>query len=150
MPEQRLDDNGSPRDDAGDAFLRVFIRGLNAAAARESSNDADTTIGVTLWVGGSIVSGQLVGSATYFRGLKETFREATGGDDSFDGLFDTITTELSKDADNDEGPIRFVHLREARTFVAGQEPIPANQGMWWRGRLDHIDGFAFGLLSVSN
>lgn len=42
----------------------------------------------------------------------------------------------------------FLHLRQARVFVPGQEGMPDN-GMFWRGRLSEVTGWALGHLGVA-
>jgi hypothetical protein len=146
MSEQAPEGEPVVEPQQGDWLLASFVQGLNRMAA---GGDDDAQVGVTMWVGGAMVSGFLVGCATYFRGLHETFREATGGSDSYDAMFEKLTTGVAEhDAEEHDDPIGFVHMREARTFVAGQQPVPANRGVWWRARIEQVDVFAFGVLGV--
>jgi hypothetical protein len=53
-------------------------------------------------------------------------------------------TDALRDADRTE----FIHLREARVYGAGANPLPGN-GMLWRGRLSDVAGWSFGLLGAT-
>jgi hypothetical protein len=43
---------------------------------------------------------------------------------------------------------QFIHLKNARFHHHNVKPIPVNQGVWWRGRLEAVDGFFIGTLQV--
>jgi len=57
--------------------------------------------------------------------------------------------EETDNGDESLEPVRFIHLMNARTLAPGGSPIPANRGVWWRGRLDSVDGWCFGELSTA-
>lgn len=43
--------------------------------------------------------------------------------------------------------IKYIHLDKAQIYSPGAKPIPGkSDGIFWRGRLDSIDGFFFGKL----
>lgn len=57
---------------------------------------------------------------------------------------DVNAGEQGKEADSEpDPPTPFIHLRDARIFIPGQEGMPGN-GMLWRGRLSEIVGWSFG------
>ena len=41
----------------------------------------------------------------------------------------------------------FIHLKNAEYKNSGNQPISANSGTWWRGRISSIDGFSFDFLT---
>jgi hypothetical protein len=47
-------------------------------------------------------------------------------------------------------PPNYIHLKEAKFFLpsGAGKPIPANQGVWWRGRLSEVSGFILGSLAI--
>jgi hypothetical protein len=44
-------------------------------------------------------------------------------------------------------PPHFLHLRDARIFQPDGQPFPLQEGSWWRGRLETVDGFMLGTLT---
>lgn len=113
-------------------------------------------IGVTLAVGGAVVSGTLISGRKYFEELGDALSSAseTEGDmqsilgeswKQFTGIYDK-----PEDAPDDwQGPrANFIHLRGARYFAPGQRPIPTTQGFLWRGKLSAVDAFSIGNLSM--
>lgn len=110
--------------------------------------------GMTLMVGGLLVSGVLVGFRQYLEGIANEFRNATsdtpGVGAALAGAFDTAMAELDAeepgDGDGDgssdqDGPLSFIHLKDVRVRDQQGNSIRAP---WWRGRLGAVDGFIFG------
>ena len=111
------------------------------------------------------MSGQLVGGREYFVGVGEEMKSGTENlteetskfwDRLFSDMADTVYgTESGKGGENEESedlgiadPPRYVHLRDARIFHPGGSPLPTNRGVWWRTRLEAVDGFSFGRLGT--
>lgn len=111
-------------------------------------------IGITLNVGGLLISGELVGGKKYFKGIGEDFSSRLGKvvadkmRKSFEDLGKKTYDDSEKKRRKDFKEPHFIHLRNARFYYPGQQPIPKNQGVWWRGRLETVDAFCLGLLSV--
>lgn len=114
----------------------------------------DATLGVTLFVHGAVVSGQIVGGAEFFEGLAEecdaAVRRDTGeeaGPDTLAGYFrDCGRRWYGDEADLDAMAITYIHLRDARVIQSNLSQVPT-PGTWWRGRLTSVDGWIFGSLS---
>ncbi|WGY67036.1 hypothetical protein KEC55_09165 [Burkholderia cepacia] len=129
-----------------DWFLQSLVSIVNAS---------DMEIGITLFVSGALVSGQLVGGKHYFEGFASEF--ATGFDDpevaaSFKRNFEKygeIFVEPDGTYKQDLEAPHFIHLKNARMFHPGGKAIPDNRGTWWRGRIREISGFSLGSLSQS-
>jgi hypothetical protein len=139
-------DEERPIDD-GDFELGMLVRLANAGAM---------SLGVTLWVGGSVISGLLVGAATYFDGVAEKTARAGGdGGEVLAGLYrdkaaafrEQIGTEFET-AFSAPYTLTFIHLQHARVFSPGGFFIPRDEGVWWRGRIDRVDGFFIGNFST--
>ncbi|MDE2696267.1 MAG: gas vesicle protein [Chloroflexota bacterium] len=135
-------------------------------------NRVDIEFGITLCVGGGLVSGTLVGGAKYFEGfgddIEDGFTEAFGGEEErpiardianqfrqhadlysqHDAESDIADRESDQTVTARNAPPRFVHLSSARFFFGEGEHLPTNRGVWWRGRLDAVEGFSLGVLSV--
>lgn len=124
----------------------MFVGAFNEAGG-------ESAIGVTLWVGGSIVSGELISRSAFFAGVADMMRTRPNTEAfvlAFDKFAKDAAEEDSQTAEGEsESRIGYIHLRNARTFNSGN-PIPANQGVWWRGRMESVDAWSFGLLAVAS
>lgn len=108
-------------------------------------------IGVTLIVGGAVIAGMLISGKKYFEELADAMKTTSEEDGDFQSqLADawrryTTLYERPDDAADDwtPGPAGYIHLRNAKLYSQGRQPLPAN-GMLWRGRLAAVDGFALG------
>jgi hypothetical protein len=144
--EATLADDETPNPE--DFMLNTFVAAANAGKG---------SVGITLWVGGTIVSGATAGVAEFFDGVAEEF-DAVSTEVGSDGqalgdVFRMVAYEARKDvvaAESEDDPpsFQFIHLKNAKAFSPGSQPIPTNRGVWWRGRLDAVDGWCFGELSV--
>lgn len=119
----------------------------------DTVNGKEFELPITLFVSGLIVSGQLTSGHKYFVGLGEQLTTFFGGPSEETAktvaYFTAPADMYTKDNEGEEEPLpQYIHLREARIFTPGQQPIPS-EGSWWRGRLSSVDGFHFGSLSAS-
>lgn len=113
-------------------------------------------IGVTLTIGGSIVSGTLISGATYFKELGEKLQSEPEGEHGIKHILGKGWSEYQNiyqkpsDAEEDwETPkANYLHLRNARYFAPGQQSLPRDVGFLWRGKLSAVDAFALGALSA--
>ncbi|MHB8857399.1 MAG: gas vesicle accessory protein GvpU [Bellilinea sp.] len=126
-----------------DWFLQLLV---------DTCNHSEFSISITLNVGGVLVSGELIGGEKYFAGFASDLKEAGLSIeivDSFNKLGD-IYGKQGEQVEHDKStqPPQYIHLKNARIFHPGGNPIPMNRGVWWRGRLEAIDGFILGSLSV--
>lgn len=130
------------RIDQRDWFLQSLINGVNGQ---------DTELGITLNIGGFLVSGQLVSGHKYFEGFgadlgsaftdPEAKRVLQQSFERFGGLY-------TSDPSNEPAiaPPNYLHLKNARFFNTAGKSIPENRGVWWRGRVSEISGFFLGVL----
>ena len=144
--EQQPEDVGQRGWYAPDWLLGAFVTAVNAGARQ---------VGITLWTGGLLVSGTLVGVDDYFEGVATAFDEAAvPGEESLGAMFrtlgeqarDLIQAEDRESAASDTPPPdpAFIHLQNATTYSPGLQPIPTDRGVWWRGRLESVGGWSFG------
>lgn len=119
------------------------------------TNDAMFEVGITLQVSGMLVSGSLVSGKAYFDGFAADFASIFAEPE----IASSIRRDLSSYGDvynaPDEGqpdrpPPQYVHLKNARFFNTAGKPIPANRGVWWRGRIREVGGFTLGSLSAAD
>lgn len=116
-------------------------------------NKSTLEIGITLVVGGSIVSGRLVGGKKYFETFAREFSEAWNGE-SKESIYDAFAKHGERYVQDDDeekqnsSPPQFIHLIDSRCFLPGQQPLPTNKGVLWRGKINAVSGFSLGLLST--
>jgi hypothetical protein len=96
---------------------------------------------VTLVVGGFLISGTAVSAKRYF------MHNAVS---AMAGMMEQVKNEASRREANRAETIKktYIHLKDARYYTPGQNPIPSNTGVFCRISLDAIAGFSFGRLSV--
>jgi hypothetical protein len=121
-------------------------------------NDESASIPITLSVGSILISGDMIGGKTYFdefaRQFKDGFKNinsetASTIEEAFKRLgdvYDPIQKEFQ------EGAIiskpRLIHIKDAQIYQSGASPLPSKKGVLWRGRLEAVDGFSLGKLSL--
>jgi len=124
-------------------------------------NTTGIEFGITLCVGGIVISGQLTSGKKFFEAIANDALEASGpadqdvvrrafsdylgnfgkqiyGQDQIEDQSDNEVVETVKQLP------AYIHLRDAKFFHNSGNPIPTNHGLWWRGRITVVDGFSFG------
>lgn len=118
--------------------------------------DGPLEMGITLQVSGLLVSGRLVSGARYFEGIASDFAHglaaypqvAKSVRDSFEEFGKLI---YQSDAAPSSRPLpHYIHLTDAKFFSTAGEPVPAEKGVWWRGRISEVGGFALGQLQTQS
>ena len=110
-------------------------------------NTEEMSFGITLNVGGLLVSGTLIGGQHYFEGFGSDF---SGGDESAENLkkaFAKYSNIYTQEKEDKQKSPRYIHLQDAQFFNTSGNPIPSNKGVWWRGRVSEVSGFMLGSLS---
>jgi hypothetical protein len=125
-----------------DWFLAELVR---------RANEGGLSVGVTLCVGGTLVSGSLIGGRAYFESIAE--RAAVGARDAQEAeraraflrspaaMYGTVSDGAPEP---DDEPLVYIHLAHARFFTSSARPITGKPGVLWRGRLGAVDGFVLG------
>jgi hypothetical protein len=125
-------------EDIGDWFLALLVRFANQEAL---------TVGVSLIIGGVVVSGTLVGGKEYFEGFANELADAAKDEDreltrtaflKYREMYDPLPEEV---------PVEYIHLRDAHFVYPGRVAVPTNRGVWWRGRLGEVGGWNLGELT---
>jgi hypothetical protein len=114
-------------------------------------NKSLVEFGVTLFVEGVTISGQLVSGKKYFETFAKEFSDAYPGNaeiqenirQAFAGHAAIYDRE---DADKVSPPPQFIHLINCRCFSPGGV-LPGNRGILWRGKINAVSGFSLGSLS---
>jgi len=115
------------------------------------SNNTRLSIGITLSVGGSLVSGQLITHGAYFEQLSKDFSEAFRKFEGVDveELQSAIQTFDSPPQDDDPQPaMQYLHLKDAKVYTSSSTPVLSG-GQLWRGKISSVDGFTLGTITKS-
>ena len=130
-----------------------FLQGLVSIV----NKSPEISIGITLHVDGFLVSGHLVSGKRYFEGFAQEFGgRVPGVKNDPEKQIEKAVAQLGKSFYGDEAeksggrPVHYIHLEGARMFHPGGEAIPADRGIWWRGRLTCVAGFSLGLLHAKD
>jgi hypothetical protein len=136
--QEKLDDSMQPPMPQ-DWLLRMLVR---------QANDYAQEMGITLYVGGLMVSGLLIGHVRYLELLSEVFRSAHGsGRDSAIAIGDELkkASEAEKTlSPEDKNDPHFIHLRDVRFLSPGQPTTNGAENLIWRGRLACVDAWSLG------
>ncbi|UVC19231.1 hypothetical protein IHQ72_33200 [Mesorhizobium onobrychidis] len=131
--------------DARDWFLQNLV---------DLVNHTGVSIGITLTVGGVLVSGQLTSGKKYFEEFGKTFAGGfKDGDPEFIAYLEKVYSQYgdiyapSKSKGEHKELPSYVHLKDVHIFSAPGRPIPTEDGNWWRGRICEVQGFMLGSLN---
>ena len=116
--------------------------GILELIVKFSENENPLETGITLITDGFLVSGFIVSKDKYMKHnvLTSSIEE---------GLKEAISKEQPQSPEpEDDGERNFIHLRDARYFTPGQPPIPGNEAVYCRIRLEKISGFSLGVLGA--
>ena len=135
-----------------DWLLRALVTSANAAIKFE--------LPITLYVGGLIVSGLLVGGERYFDAIADEIAAGTIPTDEApsDSAVETPSFpeilrgygkgyESATGQEIDAWP-EFIHVLDAQAF-SPSGPIPTTRGVPWRGLLRRVDAFSYGRLETA-
>ena len=119
-------------------------------AFAQIANDHAIEFGMTLQVGGVLVSGTMVGGPTYFKLLNEALATAKGT--NADELAARLIEGLSRASDKIYGAdappnliTTYIHMRDVNLYDAAGNSSVSRLSLW-RGRLAAVDGFFLGTL----
>eukprot|EP01133_Synstelium_polycarpum_P023531 gene23531-28198_t len=127
---------------APDVHLADLVRVVNLSD--------ETRFPITLVVSGATISGHVVSGSRFFRGLKHASasEECT---DALAGLWDSAIALYSEAQDEEAVDpivelerIGFIHLEDAVVHTGGTR----SGLMFWRGRLESVDGWSMGALNT--
>lgn len=116
-------------------------------------NKTPLEVGITLSIGGGLVSGILISHQQYFEELAADFSkpfEAFEGPEA-DHVKELVLGFISPPtAPGEREPaMQYLHLRDARLYSAGGGEAIPSKGALWRGKIAAVDGFSMGGLSAN-
>lgn len=127
-----------------DPFLATHVKFINKRGYE---------VGITLNVGGLLITGLLASGREYYKTFGEQYAgglRRSGVDESIaksmQETFESMGTRFYGASSEDKGeldnePIAFIHIKNARIYSGSQIVASVD---WWRGRLAAVDGFILG------
>ncbi|WP_136604651.1 gas vesicle accessory protein GvpU [Paenibacillus dokdonensis] len=103
--------------------------------------NAGLIIGITLTVGGNIVSGNMISGKEYMESIADTLENINEQGDTLATLYRSYSSNIYDGSDESER-VEFVHLKDAIIF---QGTVRHQVGLW-RGRINAVDGYSFGCM----
>jgi hypothetical protein len=129
---------------SGDFYLDILI----------SMAKGKAEMPITLMLNGLIISGILISSDEYFKLfadgiIKEIIdKHIESGKIKAPSKDDENQSEASGEEETDEINTKFIHLKDAQIFTPGQNPVPNNVKMLWRGKISSVDGYWLGSMTA--
>lgn len=110
---------------------------------REQQGD----LSLTVTVGGTLVTGLLIGEQEYFSRVGTMFSRGVPGlsaesRESLDRFWSTWV-DRREQSPEDKVRLAFLHLADAHVIVGDGIGVPRPAGVLWRCRLDAVDGYFF-------
>ena len=156
------EDQSPPNSDAATLLLTDHVRALVDVQGLSADyflqrlvsmvNGGSISIPITLHVEGQIISGQLIGGRQYFNEWAEAFAAGSSTDENDRKELRTLVASFGdvykpEEIEKAQTEPQFIHIRNARVYHSAGKPVPANEGVLWRGRINAVSGFNLGALS---
>lgn len=145
---------------APDVILGLLVEAINQVP----DDSTGPGVGLTLNVGGVVISGRLISNWQWTQLNRDSFAESSPN--GFSKLLDEVLVSMKESRDEiatartaaealpqryrnavlDQDHVAFIHLTEARIYIPGQPGMPGN-GLHWRGRLSEVGGWSFGVFN---
>jgi hypothetical protein len=121
-------------------------------------------VSITLSVGGMLISGILTSDSEYLKLLGEGIRAVTIPElravtEAFANLAESAQNaarerqreEEEAEALGEEDGVRpaYIHLKDAKLFLAVDMGLPTQGSVLWRGKIASVDGFVLGAFTPS-
>lgn len=132
------------RVDDKDWFLQMLVDMAN--------KNPSIGVGLTLNVGGMIISGNLCNGKDYFYRFGESLGDAIFPNDkdnaqSVHEAYRSIGDDVYDDS-SEKNPASYIHMMNAKFFSVKGDIIPSTSvGFLWRGKISSVDSFSLGSLS---
>jgi hypothetical protein len=109
----------------------------------------DGVLGITLTVGGTLITGRMVGRGAWVKDLREHFGDNVAFMDGFaDGWREQDEQWAAEDDEDQAEPpySTFIHLVDARVVTSAGFMPNGGRGAFWRGRLSEVQGWSLGTM----
>lgn len=134
IPPQR------PSPETTDNYLQVLVKLVNDV-------EGGISLPMTLLVGGTLVSGSLIGIREYFDLFAEQFATVFTDPEAAADVKKAIVPDMSAPSSPGDPLPQYIHLKDASYYASQGGPIVAGPGVLWRGRITEVGGFHFGRLT---
>jgi hypothetical protein len=135
--EKSVPEENIPQEDW---FLQILI---------DIVNSRQMSIGLTVNVGGFLISRLLIGGKAYFEGFAADLASAIPDAEASSFVkqkFGQLGDVYQREDKQDTSSPHYIHFKDAKFYHMTGEPIPGNRGVWWRGRISQVHGFVLGTL----
>ncbi|MNR29080.1 hypothetical protein D3C85_1464430 [compost metagenome] len=115
-------------------------------------NETNLNFGITLTVGGNMITGTLISHQTYFERLANDLSTpfAFASPETQEAIHARILGfHAPVDPEKTQLPVQFIHLDNARVHTGGHQILP-DKGTLWRGKIAAVEGFILGELNSAN
>lgn len=116
----------------------------------QMANTLNASIGITLTVGGTLLTGQLIGGAEYWKKFADQFASAFPPGEATESIRESFAAKAEiypAGAPMPKYGYNYIHIDNCRAFVGGSF-VPTT-GTLWRGRAAEVDGFSLGVLNAN-
>jgi len=115
--------------------------------------NAGLEIGITINMGGFLVSGMLASGKKYLEFIAEQLDNGLAKSSVDMTATRSMMAEFFEDRGKiytieDPGPATYLHIRDAHYFHNAGKPMPSNGSFWWRARIAEVGGFQLGNFSA--
>lgn len=130
------------RVDDKDYLIQMFVHLANEGIQTD----------ITLMLGGSVITGTVIGGKQYLDELAKLYSGAGGNADDgtkksiSEGLVDMKS--LYDNLDSNSPPPSFIHLKNIQVFNGTNNGILNSETSLWRGKLSSVDAFVPGRFSL--
>jgi hypothetical protein len=141
-PEAHDAEESPPVDFDGNPLLASLVRDVN-------TGDTEDGLSITLTVGGAIISGKLGSRTAYNRACMWHVDQGAKRDSA--GIRAAFRADAEADEASPSAWPSYVHVQDVRFFDATGASVPRGThwpSVWWRGRIERVDGWTLGELRI--
>ncbi|KAF6561971.1 hypothetical protein G9G63_20170 [Paenibacillus sp. EKM202P] len=104
--------------------------------------NAGLIIGITLTVGGNIITGNMISGKEYMNSITETFENINEQGETLASMYRSYANTIYASEDASEWDVEFLHLKDA-IILQGTTRLEVDL---WRGKINAVDGYSFGYI----
>ncbi|NLI91673.1 MAG: hypothetical protein GX434_05540 [Peptococcaceae bacterium] len=135
-----------------------FYSNLNAMVSLDGNQDdvlkwlisqveaEELSLGITLNINGTIISGQLISKKEYFERLVQSLLNLSGINGMSRLNANPSYTNTDWDTFYAKGGEAYIHLKKTKIYFSSNDTTPSDNRVLWRGKVSSVDGFILGHL----
>jgi hypothetical protein len=113
-----------------------------------AANKHDFSLDITLNVNGAMISGTTISAKEYFESLSDTFEDGNEVAQKISEVLAKAGDAAKKELQDTE--VHYIHLKNTQVYNGESKGTPSKGKIFWRGKLDHVDGFFLGKISEAD